>query len=220
MEQEAADELGGTQGHRLGAAAIFRVSPTKTNLTLLEPEEAAVGDGHTMRVAGQILQHMFGPAKRRFCVDHPVGSVHSLQPTFKASGIREISEAPAELDSSVGIGFSQRGQKPTSEAAAQDSHGQEKVRAAIDPSRSIQRDPSGWDHTMDMGMEQQVLTPRMKHGEEADMSAKVPRVGGDLQQCLRNGAEQQTIKEVLILKGQLIEPFGNGEDDMAIRNRQ
>ena len=73
---------------------------------------------------------------------------------------------------------------------------------------------------MDMGMEQQVLTPRMKHGEETDMCAEVPRVGGDLQQCLRNGAEQQAIKEVLILKGQPSEPFGDGEDDMAVRNRQ
>ena len=43
---------------------------------------------------------------------------------------------------------------------------------------------------MDMGMEQQVLTPGMKHGEETDMGAKAPRISGDLQQCLRNGAEQ------------------------------
>ena len=52
------------------------------------------------------------------------------------------------------------------------------------------------------------------------MGAKAPRVGGDLQQCLRNGAEQQAIKEALILKGQPSEPFGDGEDDMAVRNRQ
>ena len=73
---------------------------------------------------------------------------------------------------------------------------------------------------MDMGMEQQVLTPRMKHYEETDLCAEVPRVGGDLQQCLRNGAEQQAIKEVSILKGQPSEPFGDGEDDMAVRDRQ
>jgi hypothetical protein len=172
-----------------------------------------------MGVAGQILQDVFGPVKRRFGEDHPVGSLHGLQPTFKASDIREIREISAELDFSVGVGFSQRGQKPTSEAAAQDPY-QEKVRAATNPSRPIQRDPSSGDHTMDMGMEQQVLTPRMRHGEETDMGAKMPRVGRDLQQGLRNGAEQQAIKEVWILKGQPSEPFGNGEDDMAVRNRQ
>jgi hypothetical protein len=94
----------------------------------------------------------------------------------------------------MGIGFSEQGQKPTSETAAQDSHGQEKVRAAMDPSRIIQRDPSGRDYTVDMGMEQQVLAPRMKHGEETDTGAKASRISGDLQQCLRNGAEQQAIE--------------------------
>ncbi len=77
-----------------------------------------------------------------------------------------------------------------SEAAAQDSNGQEKVRAATNPSRPIRREPPGWDDTMDMGMKQQVLTHRVKHGEDADLGPKVARIGGDLQQRLGNSPEQ------------------------------
>ena len=60
----------------------------------------------------------------------------------------------------------------------------------------------------------------MKHGEETDMGAKASRISGDLQQCMRNGSEQQAIEEGLILKGQPGEPFRHGEDNVAVRNRQ
>ena len=47
------------------------VSPAEAYLAVLEAEESSVGDGDTVGIAGQILQHMFGAAKGRLGVDHP-----------------------------------------------------------------------------------------------------------------------------------------------------
>ena len=69
-------------------------------------------------------------------------------------------------------------------------------------------------------MVQQVLTPGMQHREETDLGTEMPWIGGDLQQCLGNGAEQQSVEQPLILEGQRRELFGHSEDHVAVRNRQ
>jgi hypothetical protein len=42
-----------------------------------------VGDGHTMSVAAQIVQHIFGATEGTFQVDHPVLSKQRPQPGGK-----------------------------------------------------------------------------------------------------------------------------------------
>ena len=48
-----------------------------------------VGDGHTMSVAAQILQHIFGTTKGTFQVHHPVLSIQWPQPGGKDLGLSE-----------------------------------------------------------------------------------------------------------------------------------
>ena len=110
VEQEAADELDCIQGHCLGAVVIFGIPPAKTDLALFKAHQPAMGDGYPMGVPGQILQYVFGSAKRRFCVNYPVGLFECPQPGLKASGICQGSQLAAELEFSFGIGFSQEGQ--------------------------------------------------------------------------------------------------------------
>jgi hypothetical protein len=45
------------------------------------------------------------------------------------------------------------------------------------------------NHTMSMWMVQDVLTPRMQHAHEADVSTQVLGISSDLQQCCCAGAE-------------------------------
>ena len=48
-----------------------------------------VGDGHTMSVTAQIVQHVFGTTEGAFQVDHPVLSIQWPQPGGKDLGLRE-----------------------------------------------------------------------------------------------------------------------------------
>ncbi len=55
---------------------------------------------------------------------------------------------------------------------------------------------------MDMGMEPELLSPSMQHGEEADFRAEVSRIASDFEKCFRTGAEQQIVEDFLVLHSQ------------------
>ena len=63
-----------------------------------------------------------------------------------------------------------------------------------DPSRVVGRESAGRDHAVDMRMEQQVLSPGVKDGEEADLGAQVFGVGRHFQQRLAVAREQQIVE--------------------------
>jgi len=60
-----------------------------------------VGDGHTMGVAAQILQHIFGTTKRTFQVHHPVLSVEWPQPGGEDLGLRKKLQVSLEVELAI-----------------------------------------------------------------------------------------------------------------------
>ena len=75
MDQEAADELAGGEGHELlpFAPVSAIVLPLEGNGLAVESEEPAVGDGDAVGVARQIGEHRLRPAERALGVDDPFG---------------------------------------------------------------------------------------------------------------------------------------------------
>src|SRR5215475_13517492 len=73
-QQEAPDELVRVKPHRLPAARPIDaiVFPSEGDAGVVGCDEAAVGDGDTMRVTGEIAQHLLGPCERRLAVDYPL----------------------------------------------------------------------------------------------------------------------------------------------------
>ena len=72
VDEEAAQELMGGNGHDLLLAAVGIVSPAEGDAIVLEGHEAMVGDGDAVSVAGQVVENMFGAAERRLGINHPV----------------------------------------------------------------------------------------------------------------------------------------------------
>ena len=70
------------------------------------------------------------------------------------------------------------------------AHGQEEGIAGMDPAGVIGGKTPGGNQTVDMGMEQQVLTPAVQHGKETDLCAEMFGIGGDLEKGLGRGVEQ------------------------------
>src|ERR1700678_4489953 len=64
MEQETAHELDRIELHDAAAVVVSGIAPAKAHLSVVEAEQSSVGDGNPMRVAGQVLQHMFGSSER------------------------------------------------------------------------------------------------------------------------------------------------------------
>ena len=67
-----------------------------------------VGDGHTVSVAAQIVQHIFGATEGTFQVDHPVLSKQRPQPGGKDLGLREEFQISLEAELAVLEGLLER----------------------------------------------------------------------------------------------------------------
>ena len=63
----------------------------------------------------------------------------------------------------------QSGDELTTEDATEHVGGQEEGIAGMDPADLIWGQTAGGDHAVDMRMKEQVLTPGMQDGEEADL---------------------------------------------------
>jgi len=73
---------------------------------------------------------------------------------------------------------------------------------------------------MQMGMVKQILAPGVKDRKEADFSAEMFRIGGDRQQRLGGGTEENVVDGALVLQGNVGNLVGNGKYDVKIRGLQ
>jgi hypothetical protein len=111
------------------------------------------------------------------------------------------------------------GDELTAKDTTKYAHGQKEGIAGMDPMHMVRGKTSGGDYTMDMRMKKQVLPPTVQHGEKADLGPEVFGVGGDLQQGLRAGVEQEVIEDFLVYQCQVRELVRQSEDHMDIGNR-
>jgi hypothetical protein len=63
VKQETSQELLRGEGHRPVLIIVCIILPAEGNLVVLEGQEAVVGDGNAMGVAGEIAEHMMGAAE-------------------------------------------------------------------------------------------------------------------------------------------------------------
>ena len=73
---------------------------------------------------------------------------------------------------------------------------------------------------MDVRVVGHCRAPAVEHGGGADASAEVPGIGGDREQRLGGGAEQQVVDDRLVLVGDRGDLGRQREDDMEIADRQ
>ena len=72
VHEEAAHELICGKRHHLGLAVLTIVLPTEPHIAAIHGDEAAVGDGYPVSVAGEIGEHLLGPCEGPLGIDHPV----------------------------------------------------------------------------------------------------------------------------------------------------
>jgi hypothetical protein len=63
----------------------------------------------------------------------------------------------------------------------------------------IERQPTGGDEAMDMGVKFDLLIPGVQHAEEADLGTQMSGSASDLEESFCTGPEQQPIEELRVL---------------------
>ena len=94
VDQEAADELAGGEGHQLapGLALGAVVLPAEGDAALVEGDQAAVGDGDAVGVAGEVGQDRLGAGEGALGVDHPLGAAQRGQVSGEGGTVGEAGE--------------------------------------------------------------------------------------------------------------------------------
>jgi hypothetical protein len=99
-------------------------------------------------------------------------------------------------------------------------NGQEEWIAGMDPVGAVGRETSGWNDTVEVRMSQQILSPGVQDGKEANVCPQVARIAGYFEQGLGTGAEQEVIENLLVLQRQWGELVRESEDNVDIGDRQ
>ena len=117
-----------------------------------------VGDRHTMRVAGQIVEHVIRPAERPLGVDDPVFAKQRSQERVKGRAFREWFEVSSEDQLAGPEQPLQTCDELATKYAAQHSDRQEEAKLRVDPAGVIQRETACWNDAVNVRVMQQPPT--------------------------------------------------------------
>jgi hypothetical protein len=85
VEQEPPQKLLGGDRHQPFLVLVGVVFPAERDLAVGQAYDPVVGDSDAMRVAGQLMQDVFGSAEGSFGVDYPILAEQRPQKAWKAS---------------------------------------------------------------------------------------------------------------------------------------
>ena len=86
VKQEAADELVGIERHHLALVVVAVVLTQEADASLVQADQATVGDRDAMGIAAEIVQDLFGHAEWALGEDHPGRRRSGRRQAAKASG--------------------------------------------------------------------------------------------------------------------------------------
>ena len=201
VDEKAADELIDGEGHQLKALAALRaiILPAEGHTGIVERNEPTVGDGAAVGVAREVGQYCFGSAERAFAVDDPFRVAQRREVGGEGIAFAEMSVLTEELQVAGIVGGEQLLQAPAAEQSREDADGEEEAWAAADPALPVERDAAARHDDVDMGVMRHGRAPAVQDGGEADASAEMPGVGGDGDECLCSGPEQDAVYRCLVL---------------------
>ena len=143
--QEATDELVGGERHHLDLAVLTIVLPGEADLTIVEPDQTAVGDSDAMSIAPEIAEHLLGSGEWGFGEDDPVDLGQCVEPGGEVSGNGQRIESAGEAEFTIGESSAKPLQEQVAEAAGERTDGEEEARWASNPARLVGRDAAAGD---------------------------------------------------------------------------
>src|SRR5215472_18662971 len=117
MHQKAAQEFFGCNCHFALLVAVRIVLPAEGDLAIRQGDEAVIGDSHPMRVAGQILEHVFWSAEWRLGINHPVLTEQLAQKAVKCFRLPQSFEPSLKAE----LLLPEKALQPSDELAAKDA---------------------------------------------------------------------------------------------------
>ena len=213
VEQEAAKELHGIEGHHLLAVVIAVVLVVEANAASVEGDQAVLGDGDAVGIASQIGKNLSGAAEGRLRVDDPFGSACLHQ---RRSDI-DMSNTGAQLVISP-YGVAEKLEEAVPEQAREDAYGEEELLVRYGSEAPVvNREPAAGNDAVQVRVQGKGLSPGVKHGEEAELQPQTLWIPSDDQKTLARGTEQDVVEQPRAGQSEGVQNLGDGEDDVEVR---
>ena len=220
VEEEAAQTVERIARESLLFPALTVILPSEADLSMVDVQQAMMGDGHTGGGAPQGRDDVSGSTEGALGIDDPWALAGGIAPRLEGNRIGQPGQMPAALEVARLQGLQQGLSKQPAEARTQDPDGENAVLAIFgeptrDPLVAIGRQAPTGNDAMQMGVVQQLLAPGVEDGEEATRSAPVLGIGRDGTQGGGYGVKQEVVNDGRVLYRQGSDGVREGEDDMA-----
>lgn len=217
MQEEAAEKVHRVEGHDALLAMVGIIAPEEADALPVEGGDAVIADGHAMGVAAEVSQNMFGPTEGRLGVDVLFLLAQLVDQLFKRCRVAERCGWTSEVECAPAMELAEDGEELVAEDGAQDGNRHEEHRmAGGDPALMISRQSAAGNDAVDMVMGQQVGSPCVQDGEEADLCAEALGIGSDFEQGLGDGLEQQVKQWPSRSQCQRVQFVWQGEDEVEV----
>ena len=194
--------------------------PGEGDLPVMQGDEPAVGDGHPVRVASQVLVDLLGAAEGSLVVDDPLLLIERPEEAIEGVHVTQVGDASVESELPRTESLLQGVQEFAAEEASKDADREKESTTTSDPATPVRRKPSARHDAVDVGMDTQGLAPGVEDSEAADLRTQVLGIAGDLLEGLGRGSEQDAVDHLLVLERERRELVWDAEDEMEIRHRQ
>jgi hypothetical protein len=153
MKQETAHKLDRIECHDLLLVAVCRITPAKGNLAVLEAKAPSIGDGHSVSVVSQILNHVLRSGKRLLGIDDPLLLFQKPGEAIEGLSLLERRECAAKPKLAFPESPSEQGEELATKQSAEHLYRKKEVRTpARNPACLIKCHAAGRHEAMDMRM--------------------------------------------------------------------
>ena len=202
MQQEAPDKFPRRQRHDLHPVAVAIVTPAKRHLALVHRHQAMIADGHPMRIAAQVGDHLRGRGKGRLGIDHPVGLLQRGDEAVKGCGVGQGGRGARESQGVLGVGPLEAREILAAKDLGEPFDGEEEVAAlGGNPPLTVWSEGATGDDPVDMDVVLERLCPGMEHQGEAEFAAEPPGITSKGLQGGRGALEEEAVEELGVALG-------------------
>ena len=171
-------------------------------------------------LTSEIGEHRIGPGEGRLGIDEPVLPSQRRQARGEGCSVAQAIEVAEEGQPTRRVNLGEAGQEEPPEQAREDPHRQQEAGPAGYPTGSVERYPAARHDHVNVRVVGHRRAPAMEHRGGADAGAEVLGVGGDGEQRLGRGAEQQIVDHRLVLVCDRSDLGRQGEDEVEVADRQ
>src|SRR6202008_5203600 len=125
-----------------------------------------------MRVAAQVFQDVLRPTERGLRVDDPLRTCGRRQVARELPRLQQRRQLVEKAQRLALVGAAKLGEEDSTEQPRQHAHRQEEARAAPYPALAVGAQPAARHDTVQVRVMEQVLTPGVEDGDEADLGTE------------------------------------------------